>query len=197
MRVSTSHCMLAMLALCGSATAMAAPRSSDDETPNHWTLSAGAQVDDQSNSAYNAHVVYEGTIDANWSITGSHSTASTDFSGITTDYGAFEFWHYGEHRGIAFGAHWFSHDGVAQAFEGTMSVPLHWKHFHVNLNAAARRFEFDKFQSNTIVSLRDGTLLPVNAVADCSANNAGYGLEAGIDGYRITGDRKASCRERV
>src|SRR5215813_6088030 len=120
MRVSTSHCMLAMLTLCGSATAMAAS-ASDDEAPNHWTLSAGAQVDDQSNSAYTARVMYQGTIDANWSITGSHSTASTDFSSITTDYGAFEFWHYGEHRGISFGAHWFSHDGVAQAFEGTMS----------------------------------------------------------------------------
>jgi hypothetical protein len=30
-------------------------------------------------------------------------------------------------------------------------------------------------------------LLPVNSFANCSANNSGYGLEAGIDGYRITG----------
>ena len=184
MRAWKPHCLFATLALFCSAAAIA---GSDDEDLDHWSISAGGQVDDQSNTAYNASVGYEGTIDANWLLAASHSTSSTDFSGITTDYAAFEFWHHGEHRGIAFGAHWFTHDGVAQALEATMSVPLHWRHLHVTLDTAARRIVFEKFQSTTTVTLRDGTLLPVNAIADCNANNSGYGVEAGIDGFRVTG----------
>jgi hypothetical protein len=166
-----------------SMNAMAAESERDSDTSTHrWLFSVGAQVDNQHGSVADASIGFTPNKYNNLSFDVNHSSLSSDVSDVKTNGATLTYTFDGDNAGVTVGGHWFEDVDILSAKEATASLLLHGEIWHFNVDGEYRKSDFDPFQANTIVRRRDGTLVPISAMATCNMNNSGFGAEAGFDG---------------
>jgi hypothetical protein len=182
--VSARYPLVALLVLAACQPALGATDEEEQEESNaRWSLALGAQVDQDSNRGFDGEIGYELTPASSVRVAAN----SVDYTATNPN---------GFHsQGLELGA---SHDFVRWTLEGAVG---RWQdtdivtakelklggdvgigRWTIGPRGMLRRSDFDPLTVNKTVTLRDGSRLPVSAVARCALDNTGLGLHGGYGG---------------
>jgi hypothetical protein len=182
--LSTRYSLLAVLVLAVCQPALAATDDEEqEESDARWSLALGTQVDQQSNRGLDGEVGYALT-----------PTTDVRLAGTSVDYTATNpngFHSQGLELGAAHDFERWTLDGAVGRWQDTdivtskelkLGSDLKIAPWTIGLRGLLRRSDFEPLSLSKTVTLRDGTQLPVSAVARCALDNTGIGLHGGYDG---------------
>lgn len=135
----------------------------------------GTEIDDESGYLVLGSLGGNVSSATSWDLTASRfnpSTASSSFD--TTSYGGSLFHDFGR-VGLRVGLGGWRDDGLVQVDQLTAALQFRGEGWSFELEGRMNRSDFDPFDIDRTIILRDGTPLTITARADCSVDDTGLG----------------------
>ena len=174
-----------LLLACQPALAAGADEEEEQEPLTaRWSLAAATQVDQQSNRGAALAIGYAVApttavrLSAN-----SNAYSATQSNGFHSNGVEFAVGHDFSHISVSGALGTWQASDILTASEGKLGVDLRFKPWSIGLRGMYRRSSFDRVTVNQVITLPDGTMLPVaNAVASCTLSNEGIGAHGEFAG---------------
>ena len=178
-----AFCLLVALL---AAPVHAAPPPDDDEEDatddSRWGLDLKTEVDQDSGRSFYGQGAYSLTPDTRASLDATFMHAGPSLSGLVSNGFTLGLTHDLDPYSLGLNAGRWQDNGLVRAKELTGSTDFNHDAWTIGVIGEARRSDFNPFNANATVTLRDGTTLLVRARATCSLDNVGFGLHGDYAG---------------
>ena len=178
-----AFCLLVALL---AAPVHAAPPPDDDEedetADTRWALDLKSEVDQDSGRSFEGKVGYSLTPDTQVSLDAISVNAGTNLSGLVSNGVTLGLVHDFDPYSVNLNAGRWQDNGLVTAKELSGGLDFNHDAWTVGVIGEGRRSDFDAFNANANVTLRNGTKLVVRARSKCSLDNVGFGLHGEYGG---------------